>query len=373
MLRQRVLSPLFLLTMLLIHPSCMKPKEKKVSQKAEAILHKSHLSNAWYPNNAQELSQHIDDYFEKAQKHFYVESDPKMIKALIVPHAGHYFSGLCAATAYQTLFETKNLRSIELKNKKIDRVIVLCPTHTTFFKGVALPHYDAYQTALGTINIDEEAVKVLSENSIFKELPEAHNKEHAIEIQLPFLQKTICNFSLIPLIVGHINNQDIQSIGDSLKKVIDDNTLIIISSDFIHYGKFYEYAIFENHIMNKIKFTDSLAIDAISTMKLNPFEKNLKETGATICGQNPIKILLQLAEQKCLGDVEQRLTCYYTSQHMAKTRKKWNDFDPYLLIGNIPDKDVDSCVSYAGMALTTQKLNTLKKENQLTSYEKKLC
>src|SRR3990167_6820063 len=114
----------------------------------QQLIHQSHLADAWYSHNPQALETELEDYFVLAQNNFYAEIDPNTVRALIVPHAGHYYSGLCAATAYQSLFTTKNLYSKDLKNTNITKVIILAPSHTHYFEGAGLPDYTHYQTPL---------------------------------------------------------------------------------------------------------------------------------------------------------------------------------------------------------------------------------
>jgi MEMO1 family protein len=373
-------SHLFVLLLnILLTTSCIKSKETKSfheidkieKQKQTKITRKSHLSG-WYPNNPTHLNTEIDDFLVLAQNNFYTEVDPNSIRAIIVPHAGFYYSGLCAATVYQSLLATKNLNSRDLKNKTISRVIILSPSHTTYFDGIALPDYSTYKTPLGAIETDHETLKKLSLNSTFKIFGKAHEREHAIEIQLPFLQKTIELFSIVPLVVGNIKNmQELESITKSLKQIIDEKTLIVVSSDFMHYGKNYEYTPFKKNILNQIKYVDSVAIQAITSKSLSSFERVISETETTICGKNSIKILLSLLENEYVEGIEPRLTCYYTSAHIAQARKLTKFINPALLIGNIPDVEIQNSVSYAGIVFTQQKISKLKKENQLTGYEKK--
>ena len=363
----RIFKKLVFSLILLVFPACCNPTQR--IEKSEQIIHKAHLSDGWYPQNKDILDQELTNYFKLAHQDFDVTVDPNSIKALIVPHAGIYFSGLCAATAYQTLLTNKE--NFE-KNKKIKRVIILSPSHTKAFTGISLPDYNAYETVLGTIKVDAKTVEILKENNLFKNEPETHDREHAIEVQLPFLQKTIESFEIVPLIVGHIDNNQYNEICNTLKKIIDDKTLIIISSDFTHYGSNYGYAPFSDNIFRAIRFVDSLAINAITANDpltlVDKFNESLNKTQATICGQNSIKILLKLLEQNVLGNLNSKLSCYYTSPQMSLARSK-NDIEE--LTKDVTDDLAQTSVSYAGIVFTSQKLDELKKEEQLTEYEKK--
>lgn len=357
---------LMLLFSLLCMSACNKNHNAQKPAPAPKVIHLAHLTNNWYPKESVKLTQELDQHFALARTQFPVTVDASSVRALIVPHASIYFSGLCAATAYQTLVPQERT-----KNTKIKRVIILCPTHTALLKGCSIPQFDVYQTPLGNIELDKKAISYLTVNQIFQADPRAHEQEHAIEIQLPFLQKTIADFKLVPLIVGHVTDQDIDDILHGLAKIINEETLVVISSDFLHHGPQYDYAVFDQNILANIRFADSQAINTICAQDYRAFEQYLKSTGATICGQNPIKILLGLINKQLIGNVNARLSCYYTSAHMGKARKNENQISVNDLFIDHCDQNVHDSVSYAGIVFSNQGYQELKKENILTGYEKK--
>ena len=355
------LKNLFFLLILLLFPACNSNKPTTPQK-----IHKAHLTQGWYPQDEKILNTQIDEFLNFCKNKFDVAVDPQSIKAIIAPHAGYSFSGICAASAYQNLLTDKQ------KNKNIKKVIVLSPTHTRAFKGISLPDFDVYQTALGDINVDTKAIETLKENNLFTATPDTHEEEHAIEVQLPFLQKTIENFTLIPIIVGHLEKDEYDSAAKTLQKIIDDSTLIVISSDFIHHGSNYRYAPFTKDILDSIRFVDSLAIEAVIQKSFDQFDKVLRKTEATICGQNSIKILIKLLQSNVWQNLETRLCCYYTSPQIEQSYKKYKGLVlADSLLQTVPDKLVKNSVSYLGMLFTSQKLDSIEKQNQLTDYEKK--
>ncbi len=331
------------------------------------IVHKAHLQN-WYPTDPAQLKQELDYYLAYAQKDFslpaFLHTSP--VRAMIVPHAGYYYSGFCAATAYQALLdEYKN------KNQTITRVIILSPSHTMFLRGIALPDYTHYQTACGTIELDTQALECLKKDNNFQIVPQAHETEHAIEVQLPFLQATIENFKLIPLVVGEFKESDYQDILKKLTQIITPQTLMVISSDFTHHGASYEYEIFKTSIQANLQQLDGYALHAIGNQSYEQFSHMLQDTGATICGQNPIKLLLLLLQSNALGDVHAHTTSYYTS---PQTQLLWgNDkkLHPQTLFTAIDDTRMSSSVSYAGVIFNQTPKNIISYEELFTSYEKK--
>ncbi len=364
----------WLLAVMFFVPSCKTSRKGKrpTNVKAPRLEHKAHLSEGWYGQTKNLLNHQIDSYFQIAMDHFYVETDPTKVKALIVPHAGHYYSGVCCATAYQTLFSNRNLYSKELKNKHINKVIILAPSHKKFFQGISIPDYTIYKTVLGDIKVDMQAWHSLAKSPIFKTIPEAHVPEHSVEVQLPFLQKSIEKFTIIPLVVGKIDDRDYEPICKSLKEIIDDKTLIVVSSDFMHHGASYNYNMFDKNILHQVRYVDSLAYQAIAKKSHFAFSKVIEDTQSTICGQNPIKILLALLADNIPGKGDFRLTCYYTSAHMAQARGQDEVIGVDALLASISDEKARSSVSYVGTVFTTQDISKLKKENQLTGYEKKV-
>ncbi|MBD3273134.1 AmmeMemoRadiSam system protein A, partial [Candidatus Dependentiae bacterium] len=213
-------------------------------------------------------------------------------------------------------------------------------------------------------------IKKLKTDKNFKIIKNIFNKEHSLEIQLPFLQKTIKNFKIIPLIVGNIKENNYEKIAKKINSFIDENTLIVISTDFMHFGKNYNYTPFNKDILDFIRFVDSAALEAIGKKSFNMFNTVLKNSGTTICGKNCIKILLKILNKKNFESLEPKLTCYYTSAQLSNARKN-NNINIKKLLSNLPDKLVKNSVSYAGLIFTKEKLKDLKKEKQLTDFEKK--
>lgn len=336
------------------------------------VVYEAHLSSDWYNHIPTQLTVEMNNYLSAAVEHFYVEADPQKVRALIVPHAGYYYSGLCAATAYQSLLKTKNLYSSNVKNTFIRKVIILAPSHAMFFNGVALPDFTTYKTVLGSLPVDDSAVQTLAKNDLFKVLPDAFKTEHALEVQLPWIQKTIESCTIVPLIVGNLKDATTSFvIAQQLKAIIDPWTLVVVSSDFVHYGKRFEYDLFKKNTINQVRMLDSLALEAISKKSTQAFDSFLEDTTSTICGQNPIKILLALLEQGFLGNVEARLASYYTSAHLAQAKERTGDFQLSKLMTPVADEKARDFVTYAGLIFTEQKLQDMKLENRLTEFEKK--
>lgn len=145
-------------------------------------------------------------------------------KALIVPHAGYIYSGAIAATAYATL---------RLIAKKIRRVLLLGPTHRVAVQGLALPETSAFDTPLGRIQIDHQAARSIAHLPQVVFSDQVHAQEHSLEVQLPFLQSELADFTLVPLAVGMASAEEVAEVLELLWG--GEETLIVISSDLSHY------------------------------------------------------------------------------------------------------------------------------------------
>jgi AmmeMemoRadiSam system protein B len=176
------------------------------------------VAGLFYPSDAGALVHQLQGFLADARK---LDLTPK---ALIVPHAGYIYSGAIAATAYATL------RPIAAR---IRRVVLLGPAHRVAVRGIALPDADAFDTPLGAVMLDTIAAHAISHlpQVIFSN--EAHELEHALEVQLPFLQSVLTDFTLLPLLVGRATAEEVAEVLEALWG--GEETLIIISSDLSHY------------------------------------------------------------------------------------------------------------------------------------------
>jgi AmmeMemoRadiSam system protein B len=144
----------------------------------------------FYPADKRQLAREVNDFLAAAP--------PQTLrpKALIVPHAGYVYSGAIAASAYSTLKDIA---------PRIHRVVLLGPTHRVAVRGLALPDTDAFDTPLGRVKLDCDTMRTLARLPKVTISGKAHEQEHSLEVQLPFLQSILRDFSLIPLAVGGCN------------------------------------------------------------------------------------------------------------------------------------------------------------------------
>ncbi|MFO7820517.1 MAG: AmmeMemoRadiSam system protein B [Lentisphaeria bacterium] len=258
------------------------------------------VAGQFYPAAPQRLQAMIN---EAVPDSVAAESHGK-VRALIVPHAGYQFSGRVAGEAYALLHGRTDIK----------RVMVLAPAHRVPFGAISVGSFTAFQTPLGDIPVDADACQVLLESSsLVADRNDAHEFEHALEVQLPFLQSVLGDFKLVPIVCGQLSRPDESAIAAVLADHLwDPETLWVISSDFTHYGSSFGYTPFRDNIPERLRELDRGAIDRICTLDVKGFQRYLDDTGATICGSTPIGLLLS-AVNSVSEDVTAEEVMYSTS------------------------------------------------------------
>jgi len=247
-------------------------------------IRRSTCAGSWYPGKAADLKHMVDGMLADADPPK-VEGDPV---ALIVPHAGLRYSGRVAACAFKAL---------QGRNSK--RVIVLAISHRigTWYRGASVPiSYTAYETPLGKIPVDQEACRKLLSHKLFRDIAEADQGEHSLEIELPFLQRVLGDFALVPVLVGSCEGQDYDAMAQVLLSLLDDRTLLVASSDFTHYGSNYGYVPFTEDVEKKLNVLADAALKPILACDFDGFRRHVTQTQDTICGRNAVSLLLRILQ-----------------------------------------------------------------------------
>jgi hypothetical protein len=214
----------------------------------------------FYPSSSRELQCQVDQLLAQIE----VPQTPAP-KALITPHAGYVFSGPIAASAYGPVIPVQD---------RIQRVLLLGPSHRVAFRGIAAGSWDAFSTPLGNIPVDWDGLRPLVDEGQIRIFDEAHAQEHSLEVQLPFLQRVLSEFRLLPLVIGDATPQQVSAILQRLWG--GSETLIVVSSDLSHYHP-YELA-------QRIDKATSRAIEALRDEAIGYEEA---------CGRTPICGLLR--------------------------------------------------------------------------------
>ncbi len=240
-------------------------------------------AGTFYPDDKEDLTKFLDEYV-----HYKNSGQCLKTRALIVPHAGYRYSGKTAAKAFSLI-----------EPGSFSRAIIIGPSHCVDFHGASISPYKKYLTPLGLVNIDSEAIHNLTRQcDLIGQREEVHNDEHAIEVELPFIQKLAPSCQIIPIIIGRLDDDEILKIGRILGNWWDKDTLVIISSDFIHYGSRFHYCPFPvADAPIKIKELDIEAVKLIKNKNTEQFRDFIHRTNATICGNIPISILLSMIEK----------------------------------------------------------------------------
>jgi AmmeMemoRadiSam system protein B/AmmeMemoRadiSam system protein A len=179
------------------------------------------VAGLFYPGHQVELARDILGMLEQTREAPLVPGFPK---ALIVPHAGYIYSGAVAAHAFALLRPAAGI---------VKRVVVLGPCHRVAVRGLALPGAAGFETPLGTIPVDEEAVRAIADLPQVVSFPATHAREHSLEVQLAFLQQVLREFKLLPLVVGSATAEEVAAVVERLWG--GPETLFVISSDLSHY------------------------------------------------------------------------------------------------------------------------------------------
>ncbi len=237
-------------------------------------------AGSFYPANKESIKKMLDHYFNRVK--LGINAVPK---AIIVPHAGYIYSGETAAYAYSSLM-----------GKPVSRIILLATSHYAYLNGVVI-NEKPYQTPSGVYFTDKTAIDALKKEIFPIVVNEtASTREHSDEVQIPFLLKAAPSARLVPIIVGDMSAKDMEKTAAAISKISDDKTVIIASSDFTHYGSSFGYTP-DFGSLNKregIRAIDLKAVDYITRLDSAGFLNYVKESGATICGANPIALMLKI-------------------------------------------------------------------------------
>jgi AmmeMemoRadiSam system protein B len=234
------------------------------------------VAGLFYPGDAATLASTVDDLLREAGTS---ETTPaRAPKALIAPHAGYVYSGPVAARAYARLRDAA---------RSVERVVLLGPAHYVP-TGIALSSASAFSTPLGDVPV-EPVIDALRGRDAVEVDDRAHGPEHSLEVQLPFLQRVLGEFRLVPIVVGDARDEAIRAVVDRLWG--GDETLVVVSTDLSHY-------------LDHAAATDVDRATAAAILRRDP-----RAIGAhAACGARPLRGLLLEADSQSL-DVEQLALC----------------------------------------------------------------
>ncbi|MCX6076214.1 MAG: AmmeMemoRadiSam system protein B [Campylobacterales bacterium] len=248
------------------------------SQLLHALPRPAAVAGSFYSSNKEELSTSIKTALQNSK------SFPKEnINALIVPHAGYIFSGDIAAEAYATL------------HRKYENIFIIGSSHSMNFNAASIYSAGNYATPLGEIKVNQTIVsELIKDSKYFSFNPEAHKKEHTIEVQLPFLQTIYGDaLGIVPIVIATSNLETIQEIAKRLKPYFNEKNLFIISSDLSHYPSYSDANAIDKQTIDSIK--SGSPKEFVKTLAKNE-DLNIAQLQTSACGWSSILTLLYLTQ-----------------------------------------------------------------------------
>ena len=248
--------------------SCTAQTGKEDSDKT-CVNREPVVAGQFYPDNPKQLKTQLESFFSKAKK----RQSTGRLRAIIAPHAGYVFSGQVAASAYNQI----------PREAKYENIFIIAPSHRVSFEGASIYKAGNYETPLGQVKVNRSLAKSLIEEfNFFQFKKSAHEQEHSLEVQLPFLQYHLKdNFQIVPLVTGTHSPEVCKKIARALKPYFKGNNLFVVSSDFSHYPE-YEDA----------KTVDKKTAEAIVSNSPRKFlqaihankQKNIPNLATSTCG-----------------------------------------------------------------------------------------
>ena len=233
---------------------------------SELPIRRPAVAGMFYPGDPTLLRRTIQEYLDEAT----LPAELGAVRAVIAPHAGYIYSGPTAGYAF------KALATLAPRNWT---VYLLGPAHRVGFKGVALGAYSAYRTPLGDVPIAAERVTdMLTRSQVYVRSPEAHAQEHCLEVEVPFLQMALHDFQMVPMLFGNV---DAHLVAAELAENMDEDDLIVVSSDLSHY---YPYA--------RARDMDLSLLEALLAEDRSSVERG------EACGRIPAVVLMDIARRR---------------------------------------------------------------------------
>ena len=250
-------------------------------------IRRAAVAGTWYPGKAEALIGAVDAYCAAVLP----ASLEGVLTGVIAPHAGLIYSGPVAACAYR-----------QLEGRSYDVIVLVGPSHHVGFEGVAIVPRGAFQTPLGDLAIsDEDAAALLAATPVIRDLPAAHQREHSLEMQLPFLQRFLPGTPIVPLVMGHQTHQTTCALADGLASALESRrALLIASTDLSHY-----------HDAPHAAKLDHVIVDGVTRFDPEAIERALAKFPDHACGGGPLVAVMRAA--RALGAADARVLRYADS------------------------------------------------------------
>ena len=239
------------------------------------------VSGQFYPADPRQLSSQIDKFLPQAT----VEPSSHHIDIVIAPHAGYIYSGAVAAYGFKAA-----------SRNRYKTIIILAPSHYAGFDGISVWDEGAFQTPLGSVEVDHDfAKKLTAVHKKFYFLAEAFDQEHSLEVEIPFLQKTFKDFKIVPVVMGQPGPKTLEEFAVALRHLIGGrkDVLLVVSTDMSHY-----------HEDSVAREMDHRTLEAVQGLKVEQFWKECASRTMEMCGFVPVTAALLYARLADLNHVD---------------------------------------------------------------------
>ncbi len=270
-----------------VTPDAPPPPIQEVAVPTDLNVRTPAVAGSWYTDDPRELASEIDAYLAGGSP---VRKGVPL--ALVAPHAGYRYSGAVAGKAFA-----------QVEDAPFRRVWVVAPTHRLPLSGLGLYPVDAFRTPLGDLPLDTAVVERLAKAPGFSLLRGGDRGEHALEIELPFLQRALGAFELVPILAGDLSPGAARAAAEAIRAELGPGDLVVVSTDFTHYGDRFGYAPFGHpkDLAARLHALDHGAWAHLARPDPDALHAYLEETDATICGRNGLVLLAALVGSRSEG------------------------------------------------------------------------
>jgi len=282
------------------------------------------VERAFYPEDKEELAKTINKFLNNAGK---LEKKGDIL-AIVVPHAGYVYSGQVAAYSFK-----------QLQGHKINRAVLICSSHTARFTGIAVDGSDAWQTPLGLVKVDKDlADRLVKGNEGIRYNSKVHQRDHTLEVQVPFLQMVLeGDFKIVPILFGNTHDDSYKALARLLAENLGKDDIVIISTDMSHYPRYEDAYRIDHETLEVIKEKDISKLEAHIRGVLS---QGIHGEDTLLCGIDGVKTAVELCN--ILGAKVEVLK--------------------YANSGDVEIGDKSRVVGYSGMIMYTGEEATMKDE-----------
>jgi len=252
----------------LLFNNCNAQPEKEVAKKAmnQQEIRKPVVAGTWYPGDPEALRSQVTKYLENSKL---ADIDGKIL-ALVAPHAGYAYSGYVAANAYK-----------QIEGNRYDAVIVIAPSHHEAFYGASVFNKDGYETPLGIVPVEKSiANAIIDQDENIRFTWEGHRQEHALEIELPFLQVTVPDLKIVPIVLWDYSWENCKRLADAITTVVKDRNVLIVASSDLYHGYSYQ----------ECKETDDRTLKEITDLSPQRLCQDFQDRKIMACGAGGIVV-----------------------------------------------------------------------------------